>query len=103
MRSAELAYKIRLACTGSCRVKQLSPGPLPLAGFGVTPEARRPELKSTTAARIRGDLLSPASIARGTVFPRKIDPCSKSFVKRDTTDQVSRHAAIFMSRLAALR
>ena len=36
MRSAELAYENRLASTGGRRVEQLSPRPLPLAGFALT-------------------------------------------------------------------
>jgi len=40
IRSAELAYENRLASTGGCRVEQLCPRPLPLAGFALTTVGR---------------------------------------------------------------
>ncbi len=40
MRSPELAHENRLASTGAGRVKQLSPRPLPLAGFALTTVGR---------------------------------------------------------------
>jgi hypothetical protein len=57
MRSAQLAHKNKLASRGVYRLKQLSPGPSPLAGFDVTTEGSRSRSETLFFARLWVDVI----------------------------------------------